>query len=102
VALSYSSTITTDASSGDIFDVTLTGALTLANPSSPSNGKTLRWRLTQDATGGRAITLGNKFALPAGVSSLDFSTGANKTDVLAATYHQASDRWFVVAMVAGY
>lgn len=100
--VSYSATVSTDASSGDIFDITLTGNVTLSNPTNPTNGKTLRWRLTQDGSGGRTVTLGNKFALPASVPSLEFSAAANKTDILAATYHQPSDKWQVVALVTGY
>lgn len=102
VALSYSSTLATDASSGSIFDVTLTGNVTLSNPTNPTNGQTLRWRIKQDATGGRTVTLGNKFALPGSVSSLEFSTAANKMDILAATYHSSRDKWDVVALVTGY
>lgn len=102
VTLTYSATLATNASTGSIFDVVLTGAATIANPTNGVNGQTLRWRITQDATGGRAVTLGNKFALPSSVPSLTFSTAANATDILAATYHQPSDRWHVVALVTGY
>lgn len=102
VALSYSSTLATDASAGSIFDVTLTGNVTLSNPTNPTNGQTLRWRVKQDATGGRTVTLGNKFALPASVTTLEFSTAANKLDILAATYHSGRDKWDVVALVTGY
>jgi hypothetical protein len=34
-ALPYAATLNTDASTGDIFDVTLTGNVTLANPTNP-------------------------------------------------------------------
>jgi hypothetical protein len=103
VDLSYSSTINTNASTGDIFDVTLTGNTTLANPTNPVNGKTLRWRITQDGTGNWAVTLGNKFNIPSTATSpLPFSTAANKMDVLAATYHSGRDKWDVVAFVPGY
>ena len=103
VALSYASTLNTDASLGDIFDVTLTGAATLANPTNPVDGKTLRWRIRQDATGNRAVALGNKFVVPSSATSpLPFSTAANKMDVLAATYHAGRDKWDVIAFVMGY
>jgi hypothetical protein len=103
VALAYAATLNTDASTGDIFDVTLTGNGTLANPANPVNGKTLRWRIRQDATGGRTVTLGNKFVIPSSATSpLPFSTAANKMDVLAATYHAGRDKWDVVAFVPGY
>lgn len=103
VSLSYSSTINTNASSGNIFDITLTGNATLANPTNPVNGQTIRWRITQDGTGNRAVTLGSKFNIPSSATSpLPWSTAANKMDVLAATYHAGRDKWDVVAFVPGY
>jgi hypothetical protein len=103
VAMTYSATLTTDASAGDIFDITLTGNVTLANPTNPASGKTIRWRITQDGTGSRTVTLGNKFVIPSSATSpLPFSTAANKTDVLAATYHAGRDKWDVIAFVMGY
>jgi hypothetical protein len=103
VASSYSSTINTDAATGDIFDITLTGNTTLANPTNPVNGKTLRWRITQDSTGNRVVTLGNKFNIPSSSTSpLPWSTAPNKMDIVAATYHAGRDKWDVVAFVPGY
>ncbi|NBU33480.1 hypothetical protein EBZ38_11440 [bacterium] len=103
VNLTFSSTINTDASSGDIFDITLTGNTTLANPTNPVNGKTLRWRITQDSTGNRTVTLGNKFNIPSSATSpLPWSAAVNKMDILAATYHQGRDKWDIVAFVPGY
>ncbi len=103
VTLTYAATVTTDASAGDLFNLTLTGNVTLANPDSPVDGKTLRWRLRQDGTGSRTVTLGNKFVIPSsGSSPLPFSTAANAMDILAATYHAGRDKWDVVAFVPGY
>lgn len=103
VALTFASTLATNASTGDIFDVTLTGNTTLANPTNPVNGKTIRWRIRQDATGSRTVTLGSKFVIPSSATSpLPFSTAANKMDVLAATYHAGRDKWDVIAFVPGY
>jgi hypothetical protein len=102
-SLTYASTVTTDASAADIFDLTLTGNVTLANPTNPVDGKTLRWRIRQDATGSRTVTLGNKFVIPSTATSpLPFSTAANAMDILAATYHAGRDKWDVVAFVMGY
>ena len=103
VDLPFANPLVTDASTGDIFDVTLTGNTTLANPTNPVNGQTIRWRITQDGTGSRAVTLGNKFVIPSSATSpLPFSTAANKMDILAATYHAGRDKWDVVAFVMGY
>lgn len=103
VSLTYAATLNTDAAAGDIFDVTLTGNATLANPTNPVDGKTIRWRIQQDATGSRTVTLGNKFVIPSSATSpLPFSTAANAMDILAATYHAGRDKWDVVAFVMGY
>lgn len=103
VETAYGSTITVDAKYGDMFDVTLTGNATLDNPLNPVNGKTLRWRISQDSTGGRTVTLGNKFNIPSSATSpLPWSTAPNKMDILAATYHAGRDKWDVVAFVPGY
>ena len=103
VEISYSSTINVDAKYGDMFDIALTGNATLANPTNPVNGKTLRWRITQDSTGNRTVTLGNKFNIPSSATSpLPFSTAPNKMDILAATYHAGRDKWDVIAFVPGY
>lgn len=103
VSLSYSSGITTNASAGDIFDITASGSLTLNNPTNSVNGKTLRWRISQDNTGNRSITLGNKFKIPSSASDpLPWSTSGNAMDILAATYHAGRDKWDVIAFVPGY
>jgi hypothetical protein len=102
-SLASGSTITTNASDADIFEVTLAENATLANPTNGVDGQTVRWRIRQDSTGSRAVTLGNKFVVPSTATSpLPFSTAANKMDVLAATYHQGRDKWDVVAFVPGY
>lgn len=103
VTLAYAATVTTDAGAGQIFNLTLTGNVTLANPANPVDGATLRWRIRQDATGSRTVTLGNKFVIPSSATSpLPFSTAANAMDILAATYHAGRDKWDVVAFVPGY
>lgn len=103
VTLPYSSSLNTNTTAGDIFDVTLNGNATLENPTNPVNGKTLRWRITQDSTGSRLVTLGSKFVVPSTATSpLVFSTTASTTDLLAATYHAGRDKWDIIAFVKGY
>lgn len=108
VSLSFSTTISIDPKAGEIFDVTLTDNVTIDNPSNAANdfsinGKTIRFRITQDGTGGRTVGLGNKFVIPSSASSpLPWSTTANSMDILAATYHAGRDKWDIVAFVPGY
>ena len=102
VTLAYAATLNTNAAAGATFDVTLTGNVTLANPSNPADGLALKWRIRQDATGGRAVALGDKFRLPASASPLAWSTEPESLDVLAAIYDEAADKWDVVSFVPGY
>lgn len=100
---SVSGTINTPAASGQIFDITLSGSGLLANPTGGTDGQTVRWRISQDNAGNRAISLGNKFTIPSSASSpLPWSTTGNKMDILAATYDSGRDKWDVVAFVPGY
>jgi hypothetical protein len=100
---SVSGSVSTDASTGQIFDMTVTGSTTLSNPTNAINGTTIRWRIQQDGTGGHSVSFDTKFVIPSSASSpLSWSTAANAMDVLAATYHAGRDKWDIVAFVTGY
>jgi hypothetical protein len=66
------------------FSVTLGGNRTLANPSGPLDGQKYIYRLTQDGTGNRVITWGNKFKFPGGAPVL--STAAGAIDLVTGVY----------------
>jgi hypothetical protein len=103
VNLTFNTSLNTDASSGDIFDVTLTDNVTIENPTNPVDGKTIRWRISQDGSGNRSVVLGGEFVIPSSATSpLPWSTAANKMDILAATYDAGRIKWDVVAFVPGY
>lgn len=103
VTLTDASTIATDASQGNVFEVTLGGNRTLGNPTNPQgNGQKCIWRIKQDGTGNRTITLDTKFRLGTDIASITLSTGANKTDYFGAIYHSGDDKWDVIAFVKGY
>jgi len=98
-----SGTVATDASTAQIFDMILTGPITLSNPTNSVDGTTIRWRIRQNGTGGNSVSLDTKFVIPSSASSpLPWSTAANAMDVLAATYHAGRDKWDIVAFVPGY
>lgn len=99
---SVSGTINTDASLGDIFDLSITSNSTLANPTNGSDGQSLRWRITHQ-NNNISIVLGNDFNIPSSASDpLAFSTTSGNTDLLAATYDQSRDKWDIIAFVPGY
>lgn len=99
---SVSGTISTDASLGGIFDLTLAASGTLSNPSNGTDGQSLRWRITHNANS-LTLNLGNKFKIPSSATSpLPISSTSGTTDLLGATYDQSRDKWDIIAFVPGY
>lgn len=98
-------TITTDASTGIHFRVTLGGNRTLAAPTNPTDGQRILWEFIQDATGSRTITLTTGvggFALGTDIPSITLTTTANKRDIMGALYNATTQQWYVIAFVRGY
>lgn len=75
-------TVTPDAATSNGFTYTLTGNITLANPSNVKAGQVLNFQLTQDGTGSRTIALGNQYKF-ASATAPTWSTGAGKIDILS-------------------
>lgn len=86
VALTDSSTVATDASLGGVFTLTTTQNFTLSNPTNAYSGQKMVWKITQDATGSRIITLGNAFKVSSEISAVVLSTAANSVDWIGAIY----------------
>ncbi len=82
VAVTYAATVTLDFSTGYNFGpLTLTGNVTLANPTNIKAGQSGHIRIVQDGTGGRTWTLGSYFKT-AGGSPATLTTTAGATDVM--------------------
>lgn len=107
VALTDGATIATDASLGGIFGVTLGGNRTLSIPTNPSDGMNRTWRLRQDATGTRTITLASGsggFVLGSQVANTTLTATANKVGYINARYdasYPGGARWCVLAFEPG-
>lgn len=95
--------VASDVSTGQIFNMTLNGPITLSNPTNSIDGVTVRWRILQDGTGGHTVSLDTAFVIPSSASNpLPWSVSPNAMDILAATYHAGRDKWDIVAFVPGY
>lgn len=89
VALTDAANIATDASLSNVFSVTLAGNRTLDNPTNLSDGQSLIWVVTQDATGNRTLAFGSKFAFK---GSSTVSTSASAVDVISGIYYSSADK----------
>jgi hypothetical protein len=94
VSVSYGASVTLDFAAGNAFLIgTLTGNITLNNPSNLSAGQGGAIYLQQDGTGGRTLTLGNQFKAIG-----TFATSANAINVIAFMVFQSGE---ILAIVNG-
>lgn len=84
-------TVTPDMSDSNNFEYTLTGNLTIANPTTAAtNFQSGLFRLKQDGTGGRTIAFGAKFKFK---TSPVFSTAVGAVDYVSYIYNSTDDRY---------
>ncbi len=84
-AITYAATITPDRSLGAVHTCTLTGNVTLANPTNLVAGQRIEIILTQDATGSRLLSaVGTLWKFPGGTKTL--TTTANAVDCIKGVY----------------
>lgn len=102
VNLTDGATINTNAALGNHFRVTLGGNRTLANPTNATDGQRILFEITQDGTGSRTLTLGNKFAFGADITEVTLSTAAGKKDFIGVQYNSSTDKFYVIAVAKGY
>jgi len=74
--------ITLDFDTNQNFVLTLTGNITLKNPSTESVGQSGFIVFIQDATGGRTVSLESEYKTAGGVDSITLSTAASTTDLV--------------------
>ena len=94
-AVTFSATaMTVNCTLSNVFTTTFTANVTTAPTiSSPQNGQTINWFITQDATGSRTMTWPSSFRWPTG-SITTLSTAANSVDLLTATYLSSTGFWY--------
>ena len=85
VAVTYSSSIQFNAAAGKLFLVTLTGNLTVAQPSGMRAGQEFYLELTQDSTGSRTVSWNGYFTFPGGVKPV-LSTAPGAVDLIHCIY----------------
>tara|TARA_S200002703_G_scaffold52535_2_gene45527 strand:- start:1020 stop:2288 length:1269 start_codon:yes stop_codon:yes gene_type:complete len=78
---SNTGSVTLDFGANQNFVLTLTGSVTLANPSTEQVGQAGVFVFIQDGTGGRTLSLGTDYESPAG-GGITLSTAANAVDVV--------------------
>jgi hypothetical protein len=95
VSVAFSATaMTVNCALSNVFATTFTANVTVAPTiSNPSDGQTINWFITQDATGSRTMTWPTSFKWPGGTAGV-LSTTANAVDLVVATYRSATGFWY--------
>jgi hypothetical protein len=101
VAVVFSATaMAVDCSKSNVFTTTFTANVTTApTMTSPGDGQTINWFITQDGTGSRLITgkWPTGFKWQGGTAGV-LSTAASSVDLLVATYRASTGFWYASLM----
>lgn len=91
VALTDAATITTDASLGNVFTVTIAGSRTIAAPTNPVDGEELTYVITQGGSGSYTITWNAVFDWGSFTHTLQTAVGSH--DAFHFVYVAALSKW---------
>ena len=101
--VTYASTVTLDCSLYDVFEITLTGAITI-DFSNGTEGQRVQVKLIQDGSGSRIVTWGTSVSFGSDITSgaVTASTAINKIDYFALAYDGINTKYNMVACSRGY
>jgi hypothetical protein len=102
ISLTDAATITTDASTGSVFYVTIAASRTLANPTNPTDGQKIMYRIKQGGAGSFSLTYGSQFRFSTDLPQPSLTATAGKTDRLAFEYNAADTKWDCIGVSRGY
>jgi hypothetical protein len=101
VALTYGTTVSVNAALGNVFNLTLTASTaTIANPTNPVDGQTIKFRLTQGTGGSFTVAFGTAYDFGA-TGAPTLSTAAGKVDVLGFEYIASLTKWVFLGAMLG-
>ncbi len=104
VTLTTGSTVNTDVSLSNYFRVSITGAITLAAPTNPTDGQRAIWEITS-TSGNRVVTMttGSAGAFKFGSDFTNIPTvNVNTTTFIGAVYRASSQRWHILTVGSGH
>jgi len=90
-------TVAVNAALANVFELQITASgWTIANPSNPTDGQKVIWRLIQGGTGNYTISWGTAFNWGTGAAPT-LSTAVGKTDYVVGIYNGTTSKWDMVA-----
>lgn len=102
VTLTPGASVALDASQGSVFDLAADQSFTLSNPTNPTSGQKILFRIKQTGAGSWVLTLDTKFRTPSDLTGSVLSTATGTTDILGFVYNLADDKWDWTGITKGY
>lgn len=102
VALTDGATVATDAATGDIFTLTTTQNFTMSNPTNPTNGQIIIYKIKQDGGGGNVITWDSNFRGSTDVPLPVLTTTGDYVDYIEFIYDSSVTKWNCLAYNLGF
>lgn len=102
VSLTDAATVATDASTGNNFFLLIGGNRTMGQPTNPTSGQKIIYRVKQDGTGSRTLAWNAAFRFSTDLPSPTLTTGANKTDYIAFIYNDTASTWDCIGQNRGF
>ncbi len=94
-------TVTPVATATSLFTFTVSGALTINGPSSPTDGQKIMLRVINDASHSVTLATGSgNFRFGTDITA--YTNTVSLTDYIGAVYNSAATRWDVVSLVQGF
>jgi len=100
--LTPGASVAVDAATGSVFDLTCAQNFTLSNPTNPTSGQKVIFRIEQGGAGSFVITLDTKFRVPTDLTGFLLSTAVGTHDILGFIYNLADDKWDMTGITKGY
>ncbi len=100
--LTDAASVVTNALLGALFTLTPTQNFTMANPTNPTNGQKIIYKIKQDSTGSRVITWDTAFRGSTDVALPVLTTTANFVDYITFVYDSAVSKWNCLAVNKGF
>lgn len=101
--VAYAASVTLDWATADIFEITLTGNITITHSGGANNGEKKEIRLIQDGTGSRVVTWANNTYGSDVMSTSSVATvTASKRDKWIFEYDSGNTTYTMVSAARGY
>ena len=100
-ALTFAATVLVNAALADHFNLTMTGNCTLGNPSNPTDGQVISFRIKQGVAVHTSVAFGTAYSLGS-LGPVILTTGINSLDIIRFEYAAAISKWCLVSKALNF